>query len=32
MPETNCDICLTDKTLTFVSVANTTLTPKKFKI
>lgn len=32
MPETNCDICLTDETLTFVSVANTTLTPKKFKI
>ena len=32
MTETNCNVCLTDKTLTFVSVANTTLTPKKFKI
>lgn len=32
MTETNCNVCLTDKTLTFVSVVNTTLTPKKFKI
>lgn len=32
MTETNCNVCLTDKTLTFVSVANTTLTPKNFKI
>lgn len=32
MTETNCNVCLTDKTLTFVSVANTTLTSKKFKI
>ena len=32
MTETNCNVCLTDKTLTFVSVANTTLSPKKFKI
>ena len=32
MPETNCDICLTDETLTFVNIANTTTTSKKFKI
>ena len=32
MPETNCDICLTDETLTFVNIANTTMTSKKIKI
>lgn len=32
MAETNCDICLTDETLTFVNIANTTTTSKKFKI
>ena len=32
MTETNCNVCLTDKTLTFVSIANTTMTNKKFKI
>lgn len=32
MAETNCDICLTDETLTFINIANTTTTSKKFKI
>ena len=32
MAEINCDICLTDETLTFVNIANTTTTSKKFKI
>lgn len=32
MAETNCDVCLIDQTLTFVNIANTTTTSKKFKI
>ncbi len=32
MTETNCNVCLTDETLTFVNIANTTTTVKKFKI
>ena len=32
MAETNCDVCLTDQTLTFVNIDNMTMTSKKFKI
>ena len=28
----DCNVCLTDETLTFVNIANTTTTVKKFKI